>query len=249
MNRDPWDGMQHVDVTGTRLPRVGLGMHLLKVVRCTVPRDKVAFIVEFEVLQSNAPDHAPGQQRSVYLSSKFPESLQKQVKACLAAICGFDPKNVAAVEAFSPFSPTVARAAKSEANVLQGRTVACEGSASGRVDNRTGQPYCNYVWMPAEAPMQVQLIQEPAPAPAPYPPATNPLAHPANPFAFGAAPPAPAFPMPAMPNAYNFAAPAPAANPFAFGAQPAQPAAPAPAAQPAGPPGWSQVNGQWVRTG
>jgi hypothetical protein len=183
--RDPFDGMEHQDCSGTKLPRVGGGTHLLRIARCLTPRTGgVAFIVEFEVVQSSDPAHVAGSQRSIYLSSKFPDSFQKMVKALLGTACGYDMKDPAQHETFSPFSAQVARAAISETNQLEGRLIGCDASPSGRAD-KTGQPYFNYAWSVAEAAMPLPLpgaqptqayrapqytppqVQYQAPAPAP----------------------------------------------------------------------------------
>lgn len=190
--------MEAVDVGGMRLPRVEDGQHLLKVVRCTTPRTgDVAFIVEFEVVQSSNPSHRPGEQRSVYLSSKFRDSMQRTIKAVTAAICGYDPKDDAAMAAFSPHSPHVARAAISEHNALEGRTVACQGVPGTKVSAKTGRPFVDYVWLPAEPPMPLPLPggAPPAYAPPPAAMAPGPFVRPAY-----APPPAPAYaPPPAAP--------------------------------------------------
>jgi hypothetical protein len=156
--RDPFDGMEHQDCSGTKLPKVGGGTHLLKIARCLTPRaGGVAFIVEFEVVQSNDPGHVVGSQRSVYLRSNFTDSFQKMVKACLGAACGYDMKDPTQHEAFSPFSAQVARAAIGEANPLEGRLIGCDGIPGKKLDPKTGLPYCDYLWSVADSPLGLPL--------------------------------------------------------------------------------------------
>lgn len=153
MYQDPWSGSENVDVGGMRLPRVGMGMHVLRCLRCTMPKNgDVAFIAEFEVVQSTNIKHAPGSQCSVYITSKFKDSLQAQVKALVAALYGYDPKDDQAMAAFGPHTPTVIRRALASDNPLEGRTVGCEGIPHQKTNPKTGEPYVNYAWSAIEEP-------------------------------------------------------------------------------------------------
>lgn len=242
-----WAGMESVDATGMRLPRVADGMHVLRVNRCLVPRTpgQLAYIVEFEVVQSSNPSHVPGSQCSVYMSSKFHESLLKQVKAFVAAASGYDLTDPAQDQIFSPHSGAITDASISQHNTLEGRTVTCEASFSGRADKR-GQPYFNYVWGPNDAAIPLGAAPpppgygaRPAPAPAPAYPPQGYAPQGAPPAGYGrpAPAPAPAYPPQGAPPGYAAppAAP-PGYAPPAYGAP--RPAAPpqAPAAPPGAPP-------------
>lgn len=224
-----WNGMESVDATGTRLPRVADGMHVLKVVRCLVPRgqQQLAFVAEFEVIQSSNPSMVLGSQCSAYLSSKYQDSLFKQVKAFVAAACGYDLRVAEQDQVFSPASGVMTDAATSEHNALENRVVHCEGAASGKFDKKTGRPYFDYVWGPGNAPMPMPA----APAPAAYAPPTGYVA------------PAAARPAYAPPAAPQYApqpgyAPPPAAAPQAA---PGAPPGPPPGMQPVRDP----VTGAW----
>lgn len=183
--QDPFGGMETVDVTGMRLPRVGEGMHVLKVKRCTMPRDKVAFIVEFEVLKSTNVSQEPGSARSVYISSQYPESLKRSVKALVSAIYGFDPKDEAGQVAFSPYATDITRLALSEANILEGRTVGCEATPGKNTSKKTGERFLDYAW---------SAVMAPGPLPPPMPAQTPGAAAPYG-YGYAPAPAAPAMPL------------------------------------------------------
>lgn len=143
---DPWSGAEAFDYGTVRLPRLGEGLHVLKVLRCTMPKDKVALILEFEVVQSTNVSHEPGSQRSVYLASQFRESMMRQVNAAVGAIYGVDPKDDAARARFLPHASTIIRKALSDENFLEGRTVGCEGVPGDKTNPKTGERYVNYLW-------------------------------------------------------------------------------------------------------
>lgn len=164
-------GIESVDATGMRLPRVPDGSHLLVVDRCLVPQGQGvqnAFVVEFTVQQSHNPNLPPGAKCSAYMSSKFRDSWLKQVKAFAAAACGFDIRVSEQDAAFGPYANAAVEAAIGQHNVLGGRVVVCEGSFSGKYD-KAQRPYFNYVWWPYGDVMNVQALPAPAPQYAPQP--------------------------------------------------------------------------------
>lgn len=166
-------GIESVDATGMRLPRVPDGSHLLLIDRCLVPRGpggqsgQNAFVVEFTVQQSHNPHLVPGSKCSAYLSSKFRDSWLKQVKAFAAAACGFDIRVPEQDQAFGPYSNNAVELSVGEHNVFAARSIVCEASFSGKYDKKQ-QPYFNYVWWPHGeamnmAALPVAVRQAPAP--------------------------------------------------------------------------------------
>lgn len=175
MMQDPWADMATIPVGGLRLPRIAMGMHALKVLRCTMPNNnKAAFICEFEVVQSNNVQHAPGSQCSVYIASQYADSLKAKTKALVAAIYGYSPTDANAMTAFGPFTTEIVRRALSAENFLEGRRVGCEGIPDKKRDPNTGEPYVNYAWCAIDPPGVLPLPPPPAYAPQPPPQAGPP---------------------------------------------------------------------------
>ncbi len=191
-------GMASVDATGMRLPRVPDGSHLLVIDRCLIPQAQGqgnAFVVEFTVQQSHNPNLPPGAKCSAYMSSKFRDSWLKQVKAFVAAGCGFDLRVPEQDAAFGPYSENATGACVGEHNVLANRVVVCEASFSGKYDKKQ-LPYFNYVWWPYGEVMNMQALPQasayrPPQQPA-YPPQGAPPGTPNYPIAYGAPPQYPA---------------------------------------------------------
>lgn len=167
--QDVWSGVGLVDVSGTRLPRVPDGAHLLLIERCTMPpMGGDAFIAEFANQQSHNPNFPAGSKCSAYLSSKYRQSFHQRVKAFVAAACGYDARLPDQDQIFAPYAEIAVRAALSSANILMGRYVVCEGSFSGKYDKQQ-QPYFNYVWTPYGAPLDLSQVQVPPPPQRPMP--------------------------------------------------------------------------------
>lgn len=144
---DPWAGAANVDVGAVRLPSVGAGSHVLKIMRCLMPPSgDIGYIAEFEVVQSDNPAHAPGSQCKVYFgySPKFPQYLVKKTKALIAAACGYDPND----PAFRPHCEAMIKASYGVDNPFEGRLVQCDAIPQNKTDPKTGAHYVEYAWTP-----------------------------------------------------------------------------------------------------
>lgn len=165
--RDVFEGMASVDISGVRIPRLEAGEHLCRIVRCTVPKrsDTPAFIVELEIVKSTT--HPAGEERSVYIASKFLESFQRSVSRFCCAASGLDPRDDAQAKSFQAQASDVGRAAIGANNPLGGRLVVCTGVPGKSINPKTGTPYVDYLWSPAEqtAPAVATFVAPPAAPP------------------------------------------------------------------------------------
>lgn len=222
-----------------------LGTYDLEVQRCLIKQSRksgLLFTVEFKILASTVPNQPPG------TSVTWQQKMQDQavafgaIKAFVAALCGFDPKNDAArIQAeLNPHIARITDEAVTAANTFAGRRIRAE-----TYEKRTGSgkdiilPH----WHPyTGAPLQ-GAVSAPAPVQAPPAPAYAPPAPPpysAPPGVHGA--PAPAYAPPAPPPA----AP-PSFGGYAGYAPPPPPAPAAPPRAPAAPPipVWNASTQSW----
>jgi hypothetical protein len=123
----------------------------LKIQKCQLihPRTGVpAFVVDFEVLESNSVDVKVGEVKNWY--QKSGDSFDAAVLEFLAAAFGFNiniPEQKLVVEKeLAPASPQYAEAAVGPQQILTGKVVSVE---TQKRDTRAGKDFTKHNWTPA----------------------------------------------------------------------------------------------------
>ena len=205
------------------------GRYKLRLLRCLskqTQKSGVAFIAEFEVLESDNPAHPIGSKGTFFVKMTQQQQAFSNIKEMMAAVLGFDisnPEHMKQIEQqLSPQLPALMTALETQGTVVLGgkETVAVECRV--KMTQRNTE-FTLHVWAPWTPPPGWTPAATPAVAQMPQRTAAQPAAAPQGyPSAYGGAPPAYAPPAFAPPGLAPAPAPAlaPVPAPAPGGAQP-----------------------------
>jgi hypothetical protein len=154
--RDPFEGIETVEVFGGGGNYVGPGMHAFEIERCILKDTReqgLAFIAELKVIESTNETHAPGTRRTFFQGFKYRETALGQIKAFVMAAYGYDPRDPQALALCEGKIRELTTRATSEENILCGRKVACEGYDS--LTKKEKRPIVKLIWTAIEEPGQL----------------------------------------------------------------------------------------------
>lgn len=150
-----WDGLDKAEVfeRGTFMKPGNFVLRIKNCIDKTTRKSGRAFIVEFEVLQSSAPEHPVGTTTTWFQKMADLNVALGAVKEFMAAVYQKDLRNLTEKADFekniAPSLPSIADAATSR-NALQGHVVGCEVTM---IKTQKGLDFSKHSWTPVKAPV------------------------------------------------------------------------------------------------